>query len=147
MAANWFSGTRWRILGGSRRSGRDGKRIAQRSNEPLAARQIASPARARRSPISHPRLSQRQKIDPDPESTAQIDRFDQDHRCDRAQSEEHRCRNAARRFHVRNRRFRLGQIDSDSRCALSKFASGQGRDRQIRKPGACKIGHRRASHR
>ena len=56
----------------------------------------------------------RPKIDSDPEVAAEIFARDQDRRRARTQSQEHRCRNSARHFHLRDRRFRLREIDAYS---------------------------------
>ena len=102
--------------------------------------------RESRSPITDARLPHGPQIDSGSEIAAKIDFVDQDHRRARAQSEEHRRRNSARRFHLRHRRFRFRQIDADSRRALSESAA---RQRTVVRAGAgrVQIGHRRASDR
>ena len=71
---------------------------------------------------------------PSPEIAPQINRVDQNHRRARAQSQEPRRRDSARHFQLRHRRFRLRQIDADSRRPLPKPASGQRRRRPSRNP-------------
>ena len=111
------------------------QRKSRSDQKPLAVG-LTSPASGR-STIAHARLSHRRKIDPDSEIAAEIFARDQDHRCERAQSQEPRCRNSARHFHLRDRRFRFRKIDSHSRCALPESAARRGAGKR-QEPGACK---------
>ncbi len=61
---------------------------------------------------------------PIPKSRRKFSSRYQNHRRDRAQSQEPRRRNSTRDFHLRHRRFRFRKIDSDSGRAVSESFAG-----------------------
>jgi excinuclease ABC subunit A len=133
-AASWFRPLDQFVGSGARRRARS--RCAEENVRQM--RSNAREASAGANPIADARLSHRRKIDSGSEIAPQIERRDQDHRRARAQSEEHRRRYSARRFHLRHRRFRFRQIDAHPRRALPASAARQGTASSDQEPGACK---------
>ena len=95
------------------------------------SRDVATNANARSQSLTAQYLSGR-KIDPNSEIAPEVFARDQDRRRARKQSQENRCRNSARHFHLRDRRLRFREIDAHSRRSLSEFDA---RARRIERSG------------
>ncbi len=85
----------------------------------VADRQHAGRVRSPAIPLDPDYLTGHES-DSDSENSSRLLPRDQDQRRDSAQSQEPRCRDSVRRFHLRNRRLRLGQIDPHPRSPLPK---------------------------